>query len=645
MASFENRVDNYLRDKLKIFTDRNVYEKHDLPRDIKECFKEASKAGYGQGEPDFLIMADGVPVVFENKYGLNFLEKTNKQVFSEAKNAIKDFAVNGALHYGSFLLDKYEQVYVMGLVGEGLESELEVKYRMFLMIKGVEPKEIHIKSLEVFHSENFESFHKENQLTEEEKHNLLEKSIIDLQKKAKDLNKLMNDNAITVANRIVYVSGCLLACENGLEASDLLGNKTGRRTDGKIVYNHIADYLEQAEIPASKVKMMLTLYNMLNVDTDYDKPIRPVKKGKKDDEQMYISINKEIFTYIKEEIYDTIQDKSHLDTMGSLYSEFLKFAVGDGKDNGIVLTPPYVTKLMTRLIDINADDKVIDLCLGSAGFLVAAMATMLEDASKKAQTREEYEKNAREIKKGQLIGCELDLKMWTLASSNMILRGDGSSKIFKGDSFLIKGDKEITDAINAGKKPNKGLLNPPFSYSENGMPFVLESLNYLEKNGRMALIIQESSGSGKSVSTNKKILENNTLLASIHMPGDLFEPSAGVQTSIYVFESGVAHDINKDVMFIDFSDDGYKRTGRGLSITGDPDQRYEDLYKTYKYGKSHGDIELIKDTITLEGNDWNYNQHRVIDIVPTEEDFMKTIGDFLTFEISRLLEGEDYENN
>lgn len=45
----------------------------------------------------------------------------------------------------------------------------------------------------------------------------------------------------------------------------------------------------------------------------------------------------------------------HLDIMGELYSEFLKYALGDGKELGIVLTPPYVTKMMSELLGVNAE--------------------------------------------------------------------------------------------------------------------------------------------------------------------------------------------------------------------------------------------------------------------------------------------------
>lgn len=131
-------------------------------------------------------------------------------------------------------------------------------------------------------------------------------------------------------------------------------------------------------------------------------------------------------------------------------------------------------------------------------------------------------------------------------------------------------------------------------------------------------------GSGKAVKTNKNILKNNTLIASIKMPTDLFQPSAGVQTSIYVIETGIPHDYDRPVKFIDFRNDGYKRTDRKLNEVSNPMQRYKDIIKIYKAGKNakidktlwNLDDIYVEDFITPNSNDWNFEQHKKIDTIP-----------------------------
>ncbi len=114
------------------------------------------------------------------------------------------------------------------------------------------------------------------------------------------------------------------------------------------------------------------------------------------------------------------------------------------------------------------------------------------------------------------------------------------------------------------------------------MPFIAFGLDRMEMGGLAAIIIQDSAGSGKAIETNKKILKNHTLIASIKMPTDLFQPMAGVQTSIYIVEAHTPHDFEKTVKFIDFRNDGYKRTSRSLQEIDEPTKRYADIIKIYK---------------------------------------------------------------
>ncbi|MBT1018024.1 N-6 DNA methylase [Canibacter sp. lx-72] len=326
-----------------------------------------------------------------------------------------------------------------------------------------------------------------------------------------------------------------------------------------------------------------------------------------------------------------------------MYSEFLKYALGDGKEIGIVLTPPCVTSMMAQLLNIKKDNKVMDLATGSAGFLISAMELMIDDANatfgkSTTQANDEIAK----LKRDNLLGVELNAEMFTLAATNMILRGDGSSRIEKGSAF--NRPESLFEDFKAGRL----LLNTPFSYEENGLPFLAHGLDKMEKGGLGAIIIQDSAGSGKATRTAQSILRKHTMLASIKMPVDLFVPMAGVQTSIYIFEAKKPHDVDKTVKFIDFRNDGYKRAKRGVSEVDSPVQRYQDIIKIYKAGKqakvnAAWDLEAtyIEDFITAKGNDWNFEQHQVIDTKPTLEDFKKTVADYLAWEVSNLLKNTD----
>lgn len=132
------------------------------------------------------------------------------------------------------------------------------------------------------------------------------------------------------------------------------------------------------------------------------------------------------------------------------------------------------------------------------------------------------------------------------------------------------------------------------------------------------------------------------------MPTDLFQPMAGVQTSIYIFKAHTPHDSDVPVKFIDFRNDGYKRTERSLQEIDNPTQRYQDIIKIYKAGKNAKvddklwdlDDIYIESCITLNGNDWNFDQHKKIDTKPTLADFKKTVADYLSWEVSQILQNQ-----
>ena len=131
---------------------------------------------------------------------------------------------------------------------------------------------------------------------------------------------------------------------------------------------------------------------------------------------------------------------------------------------------------------------------------------------------------------------------------------------------------------------------------------------------------------------------------------DIFCGKAGVQTAVYVFDVGLPHDINKNVKFIDFSNDGYTRLNRkksGLNVnlrdTDHAKERYAEIVDIVlnRKKKTHFfDDCVLEDTITLNGKDWTYSQHRKIDTTPTETDFRKTVADYLSWKVSTVIKEE-----
>ena len=660
----EVQVDEWVREKLKsmgLKLGKDFLEK-DASAYLKDALKGASKTKKqsGTGIPDFVCECYDLPVVIECKLGLLMLENKENHKISLSQTSIQNYAINGALHYAKHLIKskKYKEVIAIGVAGD---SEQKVAIRILYVYD--ENTYIQAKKGDFLFLENkdsFAEFYEDIILNDEQKHKfLLEKRTL-ITKHAKNLNKLMNDNSISTHERALYVAACLLSQQDiknkagnvlkkGLIPDDLTSQDDENYRDSVKIKNHIDEFLRQRDLDQEKVKLMINAFTRISINALRDKKKQKhklVEKLLKEES----SVNKQIFTYIYENIYKEInilnKNSKFYDVMGELYNEFLKYAMTDGK-MGIVLTPSYVTKMMVQILEINADSKVMDLATGSAGFLIAAMDLMI-DFARNAPNQNAKSKNEKiaTIKQNQLLGVEENTDMFALATTNMILRGDGSSKIIQNDSFQVALElKEF--------KADRILLNPPFSYKENGMPFIKQGLDNMPRHALGAIIIQDSAGSGKAKDTNQDILKHHTLKASIKMPMDLFVPMAGVQTSIYIFEAKVPHDFEKPVKFIDFRNDGYKRTEKALQEVDNPIQRYIDILKIYKQGLNakidnsvyEKPINLnevyVEDFITDSGADWNFDQHKKIDTTPTLADFKKCVSEYLAWEVSNVLKNQN----
>ena len=170
--------------------------------------------------------------------------------------------------------------------------------------------------------------------------------------------------------------------------------------------------------------------------------------------------------------------------------------------------------------------------------------------------------------------------------------GDGSSNILNTDSI-----KDFDGKYGFGKTDDNFpadafILNPPYSASGNGINFVEKALGMMNK-GYAAIIIQNSSGSGKAIDYNKRILSKHTLLASIKMPVDIFIGKSSVQTNIYVFKVNEKHHKDEVVKFIDFTNDGYTRTNRKKASNNlkDTDQEF------YEFEEFKSTVKRIDESV------------------------------------------------
>lgn len=632
----------------------------------------SKNGGIGGNRPDVKLLLQSskngryYPVLIEYKGHKDKLEKLDADGNVENRNAknepifknINGYAVNGAVHYANAVLHhtSYTDIIAVGMTGyKDEQGEIRYEIGVYYVSKsnlGVGQRVGDFDDFSFLAAEHFEDFIsqvEELSLTPEELDRLKEKREKEIDASLTKLNNdiYQNEKGLGENDRVYLVAAAIIATIGipgkvaPLEKSDLKSSNERGWRDGDILVRKIESFLEEKALPKEKKEMILrTLSNTLLTEN-----INKVHSG---ETQL-----KRVFTKIVDDLGIYYKIGLTTDFTGKLFNEMYSWlGFTQDKLNDVVLTPSYVATLLAKLARVNKDSYVWDFATGSAGLLVAAMNEMLIDAKNSISSPEELRKKEAQIKAEQLLGLELLSSVYMLAILNMILMGDGSSNILNKDSLT-----DFDGKYGFGKTDHKFpadafILNPPYSANGNGMNFVERALGMMKK-GYAAIIIQNSAGSGKAREINRRILQKNTLLASIKMPLDLFIGKSSVQTNIYVFKVGEPHEKDETVKFIDFSDDGYTRTNRkkasnNLKDTGNARGRYEELVNLVRFGKKKLNIfsekEYYEGTIDPKnGSDWN--QSAPVDTKPTLEDFKKTVSNYLAWEVSNLLKRQNKEDD
>ena len=670
VQSIEPNIADLANGWLKSYKLDYKLEQESLNTEIDKALNDyhSKSGGIGGNRPDAkLLLQDKnlnfFPILIEYKGYKDKLIKLDVNGQVENKNTknephltnINSYAVNGAVHYANALLHytSYTDIIAIGMTGHKDESDnIKHSIGVYYVSKsnlGAGQKVGEYSDFSFLSSENFDDFVakvKTLHLSQEELDKLKVQKEKEIDKSLRDLNNdiYQNEKGLGENDRVYLVAASIMATIGipgkvaPLEKEDLKSSIEEGNTDGEIVLRKIKAFLKEKKIPQDKQDIIIrTLSNTLLTDN-----INKVEDG---ETQL-----KRVFTKIVDDLGIYYKIGLSTDFTGKLFNEMYSWlGFTQDKLNDVVLTPSYIATLLVKLARVNKDSYVWDFATGSAGLLVSAMNEMLNDAKDTITSPEELVLKEIKIKAEQLLGLEVLSNVYMLAVLNMIMMGDGSSNILNKDSLKFDGKYGFgkTDEIFPA---DAFILNPPYSASGNGMVFVKKALQMMNK-GYAAIIIQNTAGSGKAKEYNKSILENNTLIASIKMPIDIFIGKASVQTNIYVFKVGEKHHKDEMVKFIDFSDDGYSRSNRkkannNLKDTDRAKERYIELADLVRFGRSKLNIfsekEYYESTINPNnGADWNYNP--IIDTTPTIDDFKKTVNNYLAWDVSQLLKNQGVE--
>lgn len=631
MAMNESNFDIYIHKLLSESGIESEYQHTDIAQ-LNEALSTASKSQTGKnGMPDFIAVVGEYLLVIEDKADRDklCLKDSNGEI-SQTIEATRDYAVNGAVWYARKILEHgaFRKIFAFGNAGDSKHHTLRPVFVDEERVKELAD----VETFRNFSPDNIDKYYHSSVLEEESPEELQLEELIT---KARILHEhLRNYGNLGDTEKPLVVSAILLALsesKHGFKLELLKGDTIEGNTDGEILYRYLENAMTRSKVrPEVKREKVLNQFNIIK-----DRPILNTIKP-----NINMTPLKYFADYLNKEIYSAIElNASSEDYLGRFYGEFVRYSGGDGQTLGVVLTPRHITELFCDLVNLKPDDVIFDPCCGTGGFLIAGMHRMLHETESDSQRKH--------IREKQIFGTEIRNDMFAIATTNMILRGDGQSNLTCED-FLAKTPGELQlHGITVG------FMNPPYSQAKNKATSNLSELNFIYhllesvlEGGRVAVIVPVSSMIGKTKDDRQlksDILKHHTLEGVISLNKQTFY-GVGTVPCIAVFTAGIPHESGKLAKFINFEDDGWEvKMHKGLveDESRSKDRRQYLLECWNGERKDYPSSFMVESTVEA-ADEWLHSFYYYNDELPVDENFSESTADYLTFEANMIFHGRGY---
>lgn len=513
---------------------------------VRRLMRSASKAGGGGvGAPEFIVSAPTSPdflVVIECKAAtrdhasgvarrLLAGDEVNESD-DEYQRRTQRFAVDGVLHYARHLSKEFN-VIAVAVSGESASGS---HITTCLHTKGTDrPRTLRTKDDRAITAILPWNDYIEHATFDPTVQRLRADELMAF---SRDLHVFMRDHAkLTESEKPLMVSGTLIALRNKAFAK-AFDEYTPEELQNEWL-EVIRKEIHKADIPKAKKDKMVQPYSAIAAHPELGKPHKTYPKG----------VFHELIARLNDKVWPFISVYHDFDVVGQFYGEFLKYTGGDKKALGIVLTPRHVTELCALLANVTKASRVLDICAGTGGFLIASMHQMMKAA--------DTEQDRDRIRRAGLVGVEQLPHMFALGASNMILRGDGKANLYQGSCF----EPDIVQAVKS-HKCTVGLLNPPFSQGDadlHELYFIRQMLDCLQP-GAVGISLAPIGCATAPHPARHELLKHHTLEAVMTMPDDLFAP-VGTIACIMVFTAKRPHaESDRKTWFGYWKQDGFVKT-------------------------------------------------------------------------------------
>lgn len=566
----------------------------------------------------------------------NFTDKDEKQ--------LADYmAAERALHYGKKII---------GILANTNNDKIRV-FKSFI------DKEHMLKDETVLDSmEHYKSLFDVNRQNDREK----------VMKNTYALNELLHKMDIDERLRSQFVGTTLLYIKDEIR-------KTGIAHIGTEMIKALNDKWATMSEREIRAGIENTLNNLLDGSENKTKKIELLQKNVLYDQKVKKLTLKnwiDILDTIIVDIYKYIDaDSSEGQDILNLF--FIAFNKYTGKaDKNQAFTPDHITDFMCRITGVDRTKRVFDGTCGSGSFLVQAMVKELADC-RRGKTAAGAKDLQEDVRLNHIFGVEVEEKAYGLATTNMLIHGDGNSNIKFGDLFKSK------DFIKEAN-PDIILMNPPYNAKPIGIPekyktswsdnakkgktdptkgFVFvhmiaetikemnderERINIPMKEVKLAVLLPVATaiGSDTAIQAEKEyMLENNTLEAVFTLPNEIFYPGASASACCMLFTLGRPHfsvDGSCNSTFFGYcKDDGFKKKksiGRIEQFDDDGKSLWKRIesewIRLYKNKESKDGLSAVAEVD--KDSEWLCEAYMKTDYSKlTEDDFQQTLNNYMSY--------------
>lgn len=347
----------------------------------------------------------------------------------------------------------------------------------------------------------------------------------------------------------------------------------------------------------------------------------------------------------------------HSEDLGDAF-EFLLSVMGSQGDAGQFRTPRHIIDFIVKVVEPKKTDRILDPACGTAGFLISAYKYILEnnkapDSDKPGSALSLTEKNKLT---DNFVGYDISTDMVRLSLVNMYLHNFANPNIKEYDTLTSEElwDEDF-DCI---------MANPPFMTPKGGIKphkrfairanrsevlFVDYISGHLLPNGKAGVIVPEGiifQTKHAYKNLRKMLVEGGYLYSVVSLPSGVFQPYAGVKTSILFIDKAIANKTN-NILFVKIENDGFDFGTQRKRIKKDDLPEVIEIIKAYKNNNNiqstnakiiskstiakNGEYCLVSDRYfkTVIDNDINFSRIKLGQLLQETKTRVKDKGDFI----------------